>query len=233
MQSTPAAIVTGASRGLGYHTAKTLAQQNIAVLAVARDAQKLKKLAAEHTNIQTIALDLTADSAITTLAQEAKKRFTALDILINNAGILINKPIEKTSAGDFRATLELNVVVPFLLAQALLPLLKAASKPHIINIGSMGGVQGSAKFPGLGAYSASKGALAVLTECMAEELKEVGVCTNCLALGAAQTEMLSAAFPGFKAPVTAQQMAEYIASFAISGHRYYNGKVLPVSLSTP
>ncbi len=97
----------------------------------------------------------------------------------------------------------------------------------------MGGVQGSEKFQGLSLYSASKAALAVFTECLAEELKTHNVKANALALGAVQTEMLSHAFPTYKAPLQASEMADYIADFALNGHQYYNGKILPVSLSTP
>ena len=97
----------------------------------------------------------------------------------------------------------------------------------------MGGVQGSAKFPGLAAYSSSKGALITLTELLAEEFKQTGPSFNVLALGAVQTEMLEEAFPGYKAPLTATQMASYIIDFSLTGHTFYNGKVLEVSSSTP
>ncbi len=97
----------------------------------------------------------------------------------------------------------------------------------------MGGVQGSAKFPGLAAYSSSKGALITLTELLAEEFKQTGPSFNVLALGAVQTEMLEEAFPGYKAPLTARQMAQYIIDFSLTGNTFYNGKVLEVSSSTP
>jgi NAD(P)-dependent dehydrogenase (short-subunit alcohol dehydrogenase family) len=97
----------------------------------------------------------------------------------------------------------------------------------------MGGVQGSAKFAGLSAYSSSKAALCTLTECLAEELKLENISVNCLALGAVQTEMLSKAFPGYRAPLSASEMAEFIVQFARSGHYYFNGKILPVSSTTP
>ena len=115
--------------------------------------------------------------------------------------------------------------------QALLTLFPKQS--HILTISSMGGLQGSAKFSGLSLYSASKGALAVLTECLAEELSEQEIKCNCLALGAVQTEMLSKAFPGYTAPLNPEEMAEFIVEFALHGHRYFNGKILPVSLTTP
>ena len=82
-------------------------------------------------------------------------------------------------------------------------------------------------------YSASKAALHTLTECMAQELVETGIKINCLALGSAQTEMLEAAFPGYESPVMAFEMGKYIADFARTGHKFFNGKVLPVAVTTP
>ncbi|HTX88115.1 MAG TPA: SDR family oxidoreductase, partial [Bacteroidales bacterium] len=96
-----------------------------------------------------------------------------------------------------------------------------------------GGVQGSKKFSGLSAYSASKGALAVLTEVLAEELAEREIRVNCLALGSAQTEMFEKAFPGLKAQLSAHQMAQFIADFAVNTGKYFNGKIIPVSVSVP
>jgi 3-oxoacyl-[acyl-carrier protein] reductase len=97
----------------------------------------------------------------------------------------------------------------------------------------MGGIQGSSKFPGLAAYSSSKGALITLTEMLAEEYKESNISFNALALGAVQTEMLAEAFPGYQASTTAREMARFIADFALNGHQFFNGKVLPVAHSTP
>jgi NAD(P)-dependent dehydrogenase (short-subunit alcohol dehydrogenase family) len=97
----------------------------------------------------------------------------------------------------------------------------------------MGGVQGSLKFPGLSAYSSSKGAVITMTELWAEEFKETGPLFNVLALGAVQTEMLEEAFPGYQAPTTALEMATYIKDFSLTGNKLYNGKLLQVSSSTP
>ena len=97
----------------------------------------------------------------------------------------------------------------------------------------MGGIQGSMKFPGLSAYSSSKGAVITLTELLAEEYKETGPQFNVLSLGAVQTEMLAEAFPDYKASTSAVQMARYITNFALEGNQFYNGKVLQVSNSTP
>ncbi|MGB5693734.1 MAG: SDR family oxidoreductase, partial [Flavobacteriaceae bacterium] len=155
----------------------------------------------------------------------------SVDILINNAGSLVNKPFMETSIEEFVGVFQVNVFGVAGLIQTIVPYMGKSG--HVVNISSMGGIQGSAKFPGLSAYSSSKGALITLSELLAEEFKETGPMFNALALGAVQTEMLEEAFPGFKAPVTALEMAEYIKRFAQEGNLYFNGKVLQVSNSTP
>jgi NAD(P)-dependent dehydrogenase (short-subunit alcohol dehydrogenase family) len=155
----------------------------------------------------------------------------SVDILVNNAGLMIQKPFELMEESDFDLMFQANVKTAFNLTRHLLPYFP--KNAHIVNIGSMGGFQGSAKFPGLSLYSASKGALAVLTECLAEELKGRHIKVNCLALGSAQTEMLDQAFPGYKAPLSAGEMAAFITEFALHGHQWFNGKILPVAISTP
>jgi NAD(P)-dependent dehydrogenase (short-subunit alcohol dehydrogenase family) len=152
--------------------------------------------------------------------------------LINNAGLLINKPFRELSPEDWQAMFAVNVFGVAEMIRALLPVF-TNDGGHILNVGSMGGFQGSAKFPGLSAYSASKAALASLTECLAEELKNDKIAVNCLALGAVQTEMLETAFPGFQAPVSSEEMGRLLAWFIRQGHTFFNGKVLPVSVSTP
>ena len=89
------------------------------------------------------------------------------------------------------------------------------------------------EFAGLSVYSSSKAALANLTEVLAEEYKDTNTKINCLALGSAQTEMLQEAFPDYQAKVSAKQMATYIKEFSLSGDKLFNGKILPVSVSTP
>ena len=164
-------------------------------------------------------------------AKQITNSFKSVDVLINNAGSLINKPFMEISSSEFEAVFKVNVFAVATLTRLMLPIMNP--KGHVLNISSMGGVQGSAKFPGLSAYSSSKGALIILTELLAEEFKESGPSFNALALGAVQTEMLEEAFPGYQAPVTAAQMADHIINFAFNGNQFYNGKVLPVSSSTP
>ncbi len=143
----------------------------------------------------------------------------------------MNKPFLQTSRNEFEEIYKVNVFGVAELTRLLIP--KMTIGGHVVTISSMGGVQGSLKFPGLSAYSSSKGAVITLTELWAEEFKETGPSFNVLAIGAVQTEMLEEAFPGYEAPITAEDMAYYIMDFALNGQRYYNGKLLQVSSTTP
>ena len=228
-------LITGASKGIGYDTALKLAQNpGHTILAISRNEEGLQDLAqaikkqSGHQNIYYKVFDIINDDF--TVLQSWVQSFGSLNGIVNNAGLLINKPFEQLTKNDWTLTFATNLFGVVHLIQALLPLLENA---HIINIGSMGGFQGSSKFPGLSAYSASKAALANLTECLAEEFKDRKITVNCLALGAVQTSMLEGAFPGYKAPVTSHQMGEWVAWFLENGSNLFNGKVIPVSVSTP
>ncbi len=231
------AIVTGASRGVGRDTALYLARAGHAVWALARSADRLEQLAKEAETlpgtIHPVPVDLSDAAALTQALERALEGVAAIDVLVNNAGLLIHRPFAELSDADWMAMWQVNVLAPVRLIRSLLPRLRAAGRPHVVQIGSMGGFQGSAKFPGLSAYSASKAALANVSECLAEEFKEEGIAFNTLALGAVQTEMLAQAFPGYQAPLTSEQMGAFVGWFALNGHQFFNGKVLPVSVSTP
>ncbi len=226
-------IITGASRGIGFETAKWLAvRHQCHVVAISRSREGLQKLKDDtEGKIRILPCDLEAMDLEEIRALLKEMMPDGADVLINNAGALVSKPFAELSPDDFHQMFRVNVELPFRLIQAVIPILHEPA--HIVNIGSMGGFQGSAKFPGLSLYSASKGALAILTECLAVEFSDRRVSVNCLALGAAQTEMLSQAFPGYTAPISASGMAEFIAEFALTGHRFFNGRIIPVSLSTP
>ena len=230
-------IVTGASSGIGFELVKQfVAKENVKnVLAIARRKDRLESLAAEcdSSKLNVQQFDLKDGDYDALSNSDFFNKVNEVDVLINNAGLLINKPFHELTTEDYRNSYEVNVFGPFKLIHASFPWLQRSSSAHIVNIGSMGGYQGASKFPGLSAYSSSKGALATLSECLAEEFKEDGIKVNCLALGAVQTEMLEAAFPGFQALVSPGKMASHILNFAVSGHTVYNGKVLPVSVSTP
>ena len=227
-------IITGASNGIGYATALLLCRQDRKVIALSRDEAKLKRLKEEAgENLTILPFDLMSNdySSLEVLLHQSAS--SGIHGIIHNAGLLISKHFDSITAEDIRNIYEINVFAPFRLTQFLLPWLKKAKPAHVVMISSMGGVQGSVKFPGLSAYSSSKGALCTLTECLALEMQDSGVSFNCLALGAVQTEMLSNAFPGYKAPMQPADMAGFIAWFVSEGQKFFNGKILPVAVSTP
>jgi NAD(P)-dependent dehydrogenase (short-subunit alcohol dehydrogenase family) len=229
-------VVTGASTGVGRAVALSLARNHgCTVIAVARDAAKLEELKREVPAgagaVRPLPLDLGATGAIEAVVQAVGA--ARLHGLVNNAGLLIKREWGHWTAEDLQRLFRLNAAVPLLLTQALTPALGGDPLGHVVNIGSMGGFQGSVKFPGLAAYSASKAALANMAECMAVELQERGVCCNAVCLGAVDTAMLREAFPGYTAPVGPDAVGAWLAQFLLGGHKFFNGKVLPLAVSTP
>jgi len=222
-------VITGTSRGIGYELVSLFDNAGHNILALSRDPAPISGM--DTDNCHCFSCDITEASDIKKAVVFIKENWGRVDILINNSGYLVNKPFTKLKLQDFIDSYNVNVFGAAMLTKALLPLM--SKNGHVVNISSMGGVQGSAKFPGLAAYSSSKGAIISLTEVLAEEYKETGPAFNVLALGAVQTEMLEEAFPGYKAPLSAKEMALYIMDFALIGAKYYNGKVLEVSSSTP
>ena len=220
-------VVTGASKGIGFEIVSFLVDQGHIVYALSRD---IKALVASE-KLHPISIDLTDEESIIKFAEQLNSDQISIDALINNAGSLVNQSFSTTTKNDFEAIYRVNVFGLASITRLLLPLI--SSKGHVVNISSMGGIGGSSKFSGLSAYSSSKGAVNILTELLAEEYKETGPFFNGLALGAVQTEMLAKAFPGFRAPLSAGEIAPYIAQFALTGHQFYNGKILHVSSSTP
>lgn len=222
-------IITGTSRGIGFELVKLFASQGHNVLALSRNEHPISLLKLK--NVVTFPFDLNDSEAYQIVSDYVKTHWKQVDILINNAGQLLNKPFSETTISDFENVYKTNVFGVAELTRIIIPFMKKES--HVVTISSMGGVQGSMKFPGLAAYSSSKAAVITLTELLAEEYKVSGPSFNVLALGAVQTEMLEEAFPGYKANTSALEMANYIYDFSLNGNNYYNGKLLQVSNSTP
>ncbi len=235
MSTVPSIIVTGASSGVGYATVTALVQEHGArVLAISRNAVALERLhraLAATGLLQVLPLDLTSPTAPAQVrARVGEERVHGL---VHNAGLLHKVTMGCYTAADLQALYAVNVFAPLLLTQALASCLGGTPPGHLVHIGSMGGFQDSAKFPGLAGYSSSKAALACMAQCLAEEFSGQGIRSNCLALGAVDTPMLAAAFPGYQAPTSAEQMGRFVARFVLEGHNHFNGKVLPVATSTP
>ena len=222
-------IITGTSRGIGYELALQFAKEGYQVLAISR---KTPKDFLENKNITCLPIDISDEKQLVQVEKFITDVWQGkVSVLINNAGLLVNKPFEQLSAADFEQVYKVNVFAVAELTRLCIPYFQQGS--HVVTISSMGGIQGSMKFPGLAAYSSSKGAVITLSEVLAEEYKENGIAFNVLALGSVNTEMLQEAFPGYKAPLSAKEMADYIYNFALTGNKYYNGKILQVSSTTP
>ena len=222
-------IITGTSRGIGFELAQLFAKNNCQVIALSRNIEPLKNLKLK--NIDTLSVDVCNQDDLQKVSKYLSENWKDVDILIHNAGFLINKPFENLTKDDFLNVYDVNVFGVAALTQICIPYLKQGS--HVVTISSMGGIQGSLKFPGLAAYSSAKGAVITLSELLAEEYKAQKIAFNVLAIGAVQTEMLAEAFPDYQAPLKANEMADYIYNFAITANKFYNGKVLQVSNTTP
>ena len=224
------ALITGASSGIGYELALQWANLGYHAICVARREDKLAELKKKSPDrIYPVTFDLTNFNEYPSLFKEIESITEHIDVLINNAGILINKPFDKFSPDEFDRMVNINYKAPYFILQGLLPFLEKSTLKSIINIGSIGGVDNTDKFPGLSIYSSSKGAISTLTECLAKELSVKNLSINCLALGAVRTEMLSKAFPGYIPNLTPEKMAEFILKFILQNDHIINGKVLQIA----
>lgn len=221
-------IITGTSRGIGYEMALQFANEGYNVLAISR---KTPQILIEHKNITCLSIDISDENQLQQIGEFLSKTWKKVDVLIHNAGSLLHKNFTEITTQEFQNIYKVNVFAVAELTKICIPFMEKGS--HVVTISSMGGIQGSVKFAGLSAYSSSKGAVITLSELLAEEYKEDGIAFNVLALGSVNTEMLQEAFPGYEAPLSAKEMADYIYNFALTGNKYYNGKVLQVSATTP
>ncbi len=226
-------IVNGGSRGIGKEVALYLSNDSgNQVVVTGRNLKALESYSGDRDNIHVVVTDLALTEELSgSYRSKILKHFKSVDVLINMAGALISEDFMNIREEDARLMMETNFFGPATVIRILKPLMPEGS--HILNISSMGGFQGSVKFGGLSYYSASKAAIACLSECLAEEFKGSGISVNCIALGSVQTEMLEEAFPGYKAPVEAWDIAPFISYFALNGQKFMNGKIIPLALDTP
>ena len=220
-------VITGASRGIGFELVKIFSNNNYNIIALSRNISPTTGIK----NVESFSTDLSSPNSIKKSIDFINSKFKSVDILINNAGKLLNKPFSETTFNDFKEVYSVNLFGLAELIRLILP--KLSSSSHVVNISSIGGLANTSKFPGLSAYSSSKGALNILTEMLAEEYKETSIKFNTLALGAVQTEMLEEAFPGYNAPISSNEVSKFIFDFAINGSNFFNGKTVPVSSSNP
>lgn len=228
-------VITGSSSGIGYATALNLANQGHIVYAIARREDKLNELLEEAKLLSGTVKAIQYDLSVFDKDEldYVFKEVPVIDVLINNAGVLLNKNFLEIEEEEILNVLQINYISVIKSIQFFHKKLKLANAPHIVNISSVGGVTGSVKFPGLSVYSSSKGALSILSECLAKDFEEDKIAVNCLALGAVNTKMLNQAFPDYEAQISPVKMGEYISNFALNSHKVINGVTQVVSVSNP
>lgn len=222
-----AVLITGVSRGIGKAVLEQYLSAGDSVVSISRGEGVELERNGHHIYIR---FDW---RQFDVLGEALKAEGVEVDRVINNAGLLIMGDIGDVQYNDFEEQMRVNVWNVLELFRSIYNRGVVSKGAHIVNIGSMGGVQGALKFPGLYAYSASKAALIALTESLDAEYGAEGFAFNCLALGAVNTEMLNEAFPGYISEVDPEKMAEYIRSFTDTSGKLMSGKVVQVSKSNP
>lgn len=209
------ALVTGASRGIGRAIAHIYVAEGARVVVTGRDAAALDTLVAELGDAAyAVTGDLAAPETPDALVAATLAHFGALDLLVNNAGMIHPaRYLAEFSPDDWRLVIEVNLVAPAMLARAAIPALRKAGRGHIINLSSIGGRKGGR---GRSAYRASKAALISLTESLAAELAPDGIQVNCICPGVVDTEgYRQLAGSRGRAPHAKAMRAEEIAEVAL------------------
>jgi|CXWL01.1.fsa_nt_gi NAD(P)-dependent dehydrogenase (short-subunit alcohol dehydrogenase family) len=217
---TGAVVITGGGRGIGAACAEAFFRLGRPVVIVSRTARQLKEAARKiigstgEKRVLAMPGDVGDEAFSRRVFAAARKRFGSVDVLINNAAVLIKKPFLDTSAAEWDSVMRANLRGPFLFSREFL---RAAKKGGVIvNVGSLGGIQGTEKFPGLCAYTVSKYGVTGLTEALAVEARPLGVSVFCVAPGAVDTVMLRKAAPGLKAGAVPADVAKVIADLVSS-----------------
>lgn len=222
------ALVTGASRGIGFAVARALVEAGAWVGMVARTEAELARAAAEAGG-HPIAADVTSPAAVHGLAGYVTELLgDTPDILVNSAGAFTLAPLAETDPADFQRQLAVNLVGPFLLVRAFLPLMLHRRAGHVINLGS---VAGRVAFPENGAYSASKFGLRGMHEVLAQELRGSGVRATLVEPGATDTPLWDAIDPDAREdlPSRAQMLsAEDVARAVLFAAAQPSGVEIPV-----
>ena len=184
-----AAIVTGASSGLGRATARRLARDGFAILAVARDAQALTEvvdeIAATGARAAALAVDVTADDAPRAIVAAATAEFGGIDALVNAAGVIASGSVMDTTDEGWDAMMDVNVRAPFRLIRESVEAL-AERRGAVVNVSSVAGLRA---FPGIASYAVSKAAVDQLTRVAALDFAPLGVRINAVNPGVVVTNL--------------------------------------------
>ena len=181
-------VITGASSGIGTATARAASQAGARLVLAARREERVRSLADELGQAIAVRCDVTDQAEVNSLVRAALDRFGRIDVLVNNAGQGLQSEIEQISLEDFRAVLELNLVAPLAMMQAVLPTMRRQGAGSIVNVSS-----GTtfADVPGTGGYVASKIALERLSAIARNELDGTGIAVSTVIPFATSTEFLT------------------------------------------
>jgi len=207
------AIVTGGGRGIGRATALLLAKLGAEVTICARDRDQLEGVASEHDSIHAVAGDVSDEAFVERLIGDVVRRCGRLDLLVNNAAVLGRSPILELDTVLWDRVMAVNLRGSYLCSRAAFAQM-ARQEPaggSIVNLGSLSGVRGPEKFPGLAAYNVSKAGLIALSDILAVEGKPHGIRVNAVSPGAVETAMLQEAGHGLKALAVPDDIARTIA----------------------
>lgn len=216
------ALVTGASRGIGRAIARALAEEGaaVAVLSTRLDgaAPVAEALRASGAQAHAVAADVASPEALDAALLEVRRALGSVDVLVNNAGMALRRPLAGTEDKDFERVLAVNLAGPFYLARRLLPAMVVQGWGRLVNVSSISGTLGTA---GMAAYCASKWGLNGLTRALAEEVRGQGVLVAAVLPGSTDTEMLEGS--GFTPRMTPEEVAKVVrflcaeAPLAMSG----------------
>ena len=233
MQGNKVALVTGANKGLGFEIARQLGQQGVTVVLEAKAKDAADRLRAEGIDAHAVKLDVADQSDVDALAPFFESRFGCLDILVNNAGVALDQG--GVTRETFRQTYETNLIAPYFITQALLPLLKASPAGRIVNqssaMGSLTAMSDPNSFPpemAVPAYCSSKAALNMLTVTTARTLEGSKVKANSAHPGWVKTDMGTE-----RAPLEVDEGAKTAVALALlpddgpTGEFFHMGEALP------
>ena len=217
-------LITGGSRGIGFETARLFRKNNAEVWICGRDGETLK-LAGEALGALSTVADVGRPGDVATLFDEVKSAWGKLDVLVNNAADIFACPLEHMDLERVRSLYDVNVFGLMDCCRRAIPLLRSGENPSIVNVASIGGVQGRGHFAGFSAYNPSKAAVIGITEVLSAELSEDGIRVNAVSPGRVDTEMLNRNIPKeFKPQMTAEEVAQTIWFLATPASRPMNGR---------
>ena len=227
-------VLTGVSRGVGLATARLFLAEGAEVIGVARDEARVRGARAElglgsaAERFEALVLDVASDAAAARAAERVAARWGALDVLWNNAGVMLSEApsFAEEPRGALESTLAINLMAPFRLTQAMLPLLRKGHEPRVVHVSSGAGTFAALGEPNILSYRLSKWALNGLTQIQAAELRGQ-IAVNALDPGWVKTDLGGPRAPGTVEESARGGLALLLEPFSTTGKLFKDGKEIP------